>query len=96
MQQGKTALIKKDGGEIAIVLDRPIAETKALVNDPEAFIEKLQRSCKTNTHPVIAQMIHPDVRDDLPPSECATGSSGSRSSRMEAMQYPARSQTNFQ
>ena len=24
-----------------------------------------------HAHPVIAQMLHPDVRDDLPPSECA-------------------------
>ena len=99
MQQGKTALIKKDGGEmlIAIVLDRPIAEAKALVNNPEAFIREITKIMQNeHAHPVIAQMIHPDVRDDLPPSECATGSSGSRSSRMEAMQYPARSQTNFQ
>ena len=44
MQQGKTALIKKDGGEmlIAIVFDRPIAEAKALVNNPEAFIREIR------------------------------------------------------
>ena len=39
MQAGRPALIQKDGGEmlIAIVLDRPLAEAKALVNDPAAF-----------------------------------------------------------
>ena len=36
MQAGRPALIKKDGGEmlIAIVLDRPLAEAKALVEPP--------------------------------------------------------------
>ena len=36
MQAGKPALIKKDGGEmlIAIVLDRPLPEAKALVEAP--------------------------------------------------------------
>ena len=40
MQAGRPALIKKDGGEmlIAIVLDRPLAEAKALVEAPNAFI----------------------------------------------------------
>ena len=35
MQEGKTVLIKKDGGEmlIAIVLDKPLAEAQALVDD---------------------------------------------------------------
>ena len=35
MQAGRPALIQKDGGEmlIAIVLDRPLAEAKALVDD---------------------------------------------------------------
>jgi len=39
MQAGRPALIQKDGGEmlIAIVLDRPLAEAKALVDDPVAF-----------------------------------------------------------
>ena len=36
MQAGRPALIQKDGGEmlIAIVLDRSLAEAKALVDDP--------------------------------------------------------------
>ena len=40
MQQGKTTLIKKDGGEmlIAIVLDKPLSEAQALVDNPDAFM----------------------------------------------------------
>jgi len=39
MQEGKTTLIKKDGGEmlIAIVLDKPLSEAQALVHDPDPF-----------------------------------------------------------
>ena len=41
-QAGRPALIKKDGGEmlIAIVLDRPLAEAKALV---DAFIQEIHQ-----------------------------------------------------
>ena len=40
MQEGKMTLIKKDGGEIliAIVLDKPLSEAQALVDDPDAFV----------------------------------------------------------
>jgi len=43
MQAGRPALIQKDGGEmlIAIVLDRPLAEAKALVDDPAAFTQAM-------------------------------------------------------
>jgi len=39
MQAGRPALIQKDGSEmlIAIVLDRPLVDAKALVDDPAAF-----------------------------------------------------------
>ena len=83
MQKGKTALIKKDGGEmlIAIVLDRPLAEAKALVADPDEFMQAITKiMLDKHAHPVIAQMLHPDVRDDLPPSECAASSTGSQGS----------------
>ena len=42
---------------------------------PMPLCWKLRRSFKINAHPVLAQMLHPDVRDDLLPSECATASS---------------------
>ena len=98
MQEGKAALIKKDGGEmlIAIVLDKPLAEAQALVDDPDAFIREITKIMQDkHAHPVIAQMSHPDVRDELPPSECATGSSESQSSRTATTNL-AQSQTRFQ
>ena len=33
---------------IAIVLDRPLAEATALVDDPAAFIREMTRSCVKN------------------------------------------------
>ena len=98
MQEGKTALIKKDGGEmlIAIVLDKPLAAAQALVDDPDAFMLEITKIMQNkHAHPVIAQMLHPDVRDDLPPSECATGSSEGQSSRTGTTNR-AQSQTQFQ
>ena len=54
MQAGRPALIQKDGGEmlIAIVLDRPLAEAKALVDDPAAFTRETTRI-------LIAKQSHP-------------------------------------
>ena len=54
MQAGRPALIQKDGGEmlIAIVLDRPLAEAKALVDDPAAFTREITRI-------LIAKQSHP-------------------------------------
>ena len=45
VQAGRPALIQKDGGEmlIAIVLDRPLPEAKALVDDPAAFTREMTR-----------------------------------------------------
>jgi len=43
---------------IAIVLDRPLAEAKALVEAPSAFIQAITRIMQDKqNHPVIAQMI---------------------------------------
>ena len=98
MQERKTALIKKDGGEmlIAIVLDKPLAEAQALVDDPDAFMLEITKIIQNkHAHPVIAQMLHPDVRDDLPPSECATVSSEGQSSRTVTTNR-TQSQTQFQ
>ena len=99
MQERKTALIKKDGGEmlIAIVLDKRLAEAQALVQDPDAVMRATTKIMQDrHSHPVIAHMIHPDVRDDLPPSECATSSSAGQSSRTGTAQYPEQPQTQFQ
>ena len=57
MQEGKTTLIKKDGGEmlIAIVLDKPLSEAQALVDDPPMpLCLKLRKSFKTNMRTLLS------------------------------------------
>ena len=84
MQAGKPALIKKDGGEmlIAIVLDSPLAEAKALVEASHAFIQAITRIMQDKQdHPVIAQMIKPDGNHDPPPSGSTASSSGGHNRR---------------
>ena len=80
MQAGRPALSQKDGGEmlIAIVLDRPLADAKALVDDPAAFTQEMTRILlEKQSHPLIAQMIKPAGSSDPPPSNSAASSSGS-------------------
>ena len=80
MQAGRPALIQKDGGEmlIAIVLDRPLAEAKALVDDPAAFTREMTRILLAKqSHPLIAQMIKPAGSGDPPPSSSTASSTGS-------------------
>ena len=99
MQAGRPALIKKDGEEmlIAIALDRPLAEAKALVEAPDAFIQAITRIMQDKqNHPVIARIIRPGVSDDPPPAESAASSSGGYSHRVAAARTPARPQTHFQ
>ena len=58
VQAGRPTIIHKDGGEmlIAIVLDRPPAEAKALVDDPAAFTREMTRILREKqNHPLIAQ-----------------------------------------
>ena len=53
---------------IAIILDRPLAEAKALVEAPDAFIQAINKIIQDKqNHPVIAQMISSEVYDDPPP-----------------------------
>ena len=99
MQAGRPALIKKDGGEmlIAIVLDRPLAEAKALVEPPDAFIQAITRIMQDKkNHPVIAQMIQPDASDDLPPAESTASSSRGYSHRAAKARSPTQPRTRFQ
>ena len=80
MQAGRPALIQKDGGEmlIAIDLDRPFADVKALVDDPAAFTQEMTRILlEKQSHPLIAQMIKPAGSSDPPPANSAASSSGS-------------------
>ena len=82
-QEGRQELIKKDGGEmlVSIVLDRPLAEAKALVEDPDRLIleisKLLSNQSQWQTHPLLNQMVNPDVRDDMPIADfTASASSG--------------------
>lgn len=75
---------------MAVVLDRPLAEAQALVQDAEAFMRAITQILQAKqNHPVIAQMFNPDVWDDLPPSAYATGST-------EMMRPPEQPPTQFQ
>ena len=50
---------------IAIVLDRPLAEAKELVDDPAAFTREMTRILRDKqTHPLIAQMMKPAESSD--------------------------------
>ena len=80
MQAGRPALIQKDGGEMltAIVLDKPLADAKALVDDPVAFTREMNKILlEKQNHPLIAQMIQPAGSSDPPPSNSAASSTGS-------------------
>ena len=82
----KTSSDQEDGGEmlIAIVLDRPQAEAKALVEAPNAFIQAITRIMQDKqNHPVIAQMINPEADDDPTPLERAASSSGGHSAEAQ-------------
>ena len=77
---------------IAIVLDRPLAEAKALVEAPNAFIQAVTKIMQDKqNHPVIAQMINSEVNDDPVPSETAASSSGGHS-RQSTVTRPLRNQ----
>ena len=81
---------------IAMVLDKPLSEAQALVADPDAFMLEITKIIQ-NKHPVIAQMLHPDVRDDLPPSERAPASSQGQSSHtVTTNRAQPQTQTQFQ
>ena len=77
MQAGRPALIQKDGGEmlIAIVLDKPLAEAKALVDDPAAFTREMTWILiEKQSHPLIAQIMRPaGSGDPLPANSTASG-----------------------
>ena len=54
---------------IAIVLDRPLAEAKALVDDPAAFTREMTKILLAKqSHPLIAQMMRPAGSGDPPPA----------------------------
>ena len=77
-QEGRQELIKKDGGEmlVSIVLDRPLAEAKALVENPVRLVSEISKIlANQQAHPLLNQMVNPDVRDDMPIADFTAGSS---------------------
>ena len=57
---------------IVIILDRPLADAKALVDDPAAFTREMTKILlEKQSHPLIAQMIKPAGSSDPPPSNSA-------------------------
>ena len=63
---------------IAIVLDRPLADANALVDDPAAFTQEMTKILlEKQSHPLVAQMIKPAGSSDPPPSNSAASSTGS-------------------
>ena len=79
MQEGKPALIPKECEEIliAIVLDRPLAEAKRLVEDPEGFFEEILDALSAQrNHPVLMQMLQ----------DMATPDSASSANRPDSQQ----------
>ena len=77
-QEGRQELMKKDGGEmlVSIVLDRPLDEAKALVEDPDRLISEITAILESKqADPLLNQMENPDVRDDMPTADFTAASS---------------------
>ena len=61
--------------------DRPLVDAQALVRDLFKLMDEILLIMKEKqSHPVIEQMVKPDVRDDLPASEFEKATSVSSSS----------------
>ena len=61
---------------VSIVLDRPLDEAKALVEDPDRLISEITAILESKqAHPLLDQMVNPDVRDDMPIADFTAASS---------------------
>ena len=64
---------------VSIVLDRPLDEAKALVEDPDRLISEITAILESKqAHPLLNQMVNPDVRDDMPIADFTAASSSRR------------------
>ena len=64
---------------VSIVLDRPLDEAKALVEDPDRLISEITAILESKqAHPLLNQTVNPDVRDDMPIAEFTAASSSRR------------------
>ena len=82
-RQKRLSSSRRGRNAFAIVLDKLLSEAQALVETSMPLCLKLRNHQNKHAHPIIAQMLHPDVRDDLPPSECVPAPIGSQSSHIE-------------
>jgi len=48
-----------------MVLDRPLVDAQALVCDPFKPVDEILQIEEKQSHPVMEQMVKPDVRDDF-------------------------------
>ena len=75
-KQAQTQWLK--GPLIAIVLDKPLAEAKALVDDPAAFTREMTGILiAKQSHPLVAQMMRPAGSSDPPPANSTASGTGS-------------------
>ena len=74
---------------IAIVLDRSLADAKALVKNPAAFTQEMTKILlEKQNHPLIAQMLELAGSSDPPPGDSATSSSGNYEQHTAAAPVP--------
>ena len=69
VQAGRPIKIHKDGGEmlIAIILDRPLAAAKELVDDPAVFTQEMTRILREKqSYPLLAHKMRPAEISDPP------------------------------
>ena len=64
---------------VSIVLDRPLDEAKALVEDPDRLISEITAILESKqAHPLLNQMVNADVRDDMPIADFTAAPSSRR------------------
>ena len=61
---------------MAMVLDRPLVDAQALVCDPFKPVDEILQIEEKQSHPVMEQMVKPDVRDGLREGHIGQSSSG--------------------
>ena len=81
LQEGRPALIQEDGGAIliAIVLDKPLPEAQALVDNPHAVLQEMTQVLADNQKRPILQRMLRTIQDDT--AKEATGSASSTGER---------------
>ena len=69
---------------VSIVWDRPLDEAKALVEDPDRLMSEITAILESKqAHPLLHQMVNPDVRDDVPIADFTAASSSRDSAPQE-------------